>query len=108
MVVEGGGVVVREAAQPAPTVEFAVRESGGLTTMPPLRKNSARTLHVDETKTHYSIRQGEGKAAERNLGHPVQPQEVDWFLVMVKKAAPAMTPDEAKVLEDWLRAQKKQ
>ena len=55
-----------------------------------------------------SIRQGEGKAAERNIGHPVQPQEVDWFLVMVKKAAPALTPDEAKVLEDWLRAQKKQ
>lgn len=55
-----------------------------------------------------SIRPGEGKAAERNIGHPVQPQEVDWFLVMVKKAAPAMTPDEAKVLEDWLRAQKKQ
>lgn len=54
-----------------------------------------------------SVRPGEGAAAARNIGHPVQPEEVDWFLVMVKKAAPAMSPDEAKVLEDWLRAQKK-
>lgn len=54
-----------------------------------------------------SIRPGEGKAGERNIGHPVQPEEVDWFMEMVKKAAPAMTADEAKVLESWLRAQKK-
>jgi thioredoxin-related protein len=53
-----------------------------------------------------SVRPGEGNAAVRNIGHPVQPQEVDWFLVMVKKAAPAMSPDEAKILENWLRAQK--
>ncbi len=42
-----------------------------------------------------------------NIGHPMEPYEVDWFLAMVKKAAPAMTADEAKVLENWLRAQKK-
>ncbi|MGB7758595.1 MAG: thioredoxin family protein [Bryobacteraceae bacterium] len=54
-----------------------------------------------------SIWPGEGKAAGRNIGHPVQPQEVDWFPVMVKKAAPAMSPDEARILENWLRAQKK-
>jgi hypothetical protein len=42
-----------------------------------------------------------------NIGHPVEPGEVDWFLAMVKKAAPAMTADEAKVLENWLRTQKK-
>lgn len=54
-----------------------------------------------------SIRPGEGNDAERNIGHPVKPQEVDWFLIMVKKAAPAMSADEAKVLENWLRAQKK-
>ncbi len=54
-----------------------------------------------------SIRPGEGKAADRNIGHPVQPQEVDWFLVMMKKAAPAISGDEAKIMENWLRAQKK-
>jgi len=54
-----------------------------------------------------SIRPGDGKGKGGNIGHPVQPEEVDWFLAMVKKAAPAMSADEAKVLENWLRAQKK-
>lgn len=54
-----------------------------------------------------SIRPGEGRAGLRNIGHPFEPQEVDWFLMMVKKAAPTISPDEAKVLENWLRAQKK-
>ena len=42
-----------------------------------------------------------------NIGHPAEPAEVDWFLVMLKKAAPAMSPEETKTLEDWLRTQKK-
>jgi len=54
-----------------------------------------------------SIRPGEGSAATRNIGHPAQPQEVDWFLVMVRKAAPGISPDEVTVLDNWLRAQKK-
>lgn len=54
-----------------------------------------------------SIRPGDNKAKEGNIGHPFQPYEVDWFLTMVKKAAPGMSPEEAKVLENWLRAQKK-
>ncbi len=54
-----------------------------------------------------SIRPGEGKAGERNIGYPLQPQEVDWFMAMVKKAAPAMSPDEARVLENRLRAKTK-
>jgi len=39
-----------------------------------------------------SIRPGKGDAGGSNIGHPVQPEEIDWFLVMVKKAAPAITP----------------
>ncbi len=54
-----------------------------------------------------STRPGGGSAAIRNIGHPVQPQEVDWFLAMVKKAAPTISPDEILVLENWLRTQKK-
>jgi hypothetical protein len=49
-----------------------------------------------------SIRTGGG-----NIGHPYEPNEVDWFLVLLKKGAPGMSPDEAKVLENWLRTQKK-
>jgi hypothetical protein len=48
-----------------------------------------------------------GKAKPENIGHPFQPEEVDWFLVMVKKAASDISPDETKVLEAWLRNQKK-
>jgi hypothetical protein len=42
-----------------------------------------------------------------NIGHPFQPSEVDWFLVMLHKAAPDITPDEVAPLEKYLRAQKK-
>ncbi|MBZ5584054.1 MAG: hypothetical protein LAQ30_17950 [Acidobacteriia bacterium] len=54
-----------------------------------------------------SMRPVAGKPKPTNIGHPAQPEEVDWFMVMVKKAAPAISPEEAKVLEDWLRNQKK-
>jgi hypothetical protein len=48
-----------------------------------------------------------GKPKPENIGHPMEPGEVDWFLVMVKKAAPAILPGEARILETWLRNQKK-
>ena len=54
-----------------------------------------------------SMRPVAGKPAGENIGHPASPEEIDWFLVMVKKAAPAISPQEIKALEDWLRAQKK-
>ncbi len=46
-----------------------------------------------------------GKPA--NIGHPYEPSEVDWFMAMLAKAAPAMTANERKSLEQFLRAQKK-
>jgi hypothetical protein len=48
----------------------------------------------------------EGKPAS-NIGHPSAPSEVDWFMAMVAKAAPAMTPVQAAVLENYLRHQPK-
>jgi hypothetical protein len=53
-----------------------------------------------------SMRPVEGKKAE-NIGHPDKPEEVDWFMTMLGKAAPKMTKDEAGTLEKWLRNQKK-
>jgi hypothetical protein len=53
-----------------------------------------------------SLRPGEnGKPAE-NIGHPDKPEEVDWFLAMVGKAAPRISREEAGTLEKWLRNQK--
>lgn len=54
-----------------------------------------------------SIRPGEGGKPGGNIGHPFEPFEVDWFLVMLRKGAPGMTPAETEPLEKWLRAQKK-
>jgi hypothetical protein len=54
-----------------------------------------------------SMRPGEGGKPAENIGHPDKPEEVDWFLAMVGKAAPRMTREEAGVLEKWLRNQKK-
>ncbi|HUB81142.1 MAG TPA: hypothetical protein VMB03_20205 [Bryobacteraceae bacterium] len=42
-----------------------------------------------------------------NIGHPMEPEEVDWFLVMVHKAVPQITREESDTLEHYLRNQKK-
>lgn len=38
-----------------------------------------------------------------NIGFPDTPEEIAWFLTMVKKAAPSVTPDELAALEHGLR-----
>lgn len=48
-----------------------------------------------------------GKPAGANIGHPFEPQEIEWFMTMLEKAAPAMSATERKTIEDWLKAQKK-
>lgn len=40
-----------------------------------------------------------------NIGHPITPEEVDWFITMMKKAAPAMASEDLKVIETALRSQ---
>jgi hypothetical protein len=42
-----------------------------------------------------------------NIGHPAQPNEIDWFLVMLHKAAAGITAGEVAPLEKYLRNQKK-
>lgn len=42
----------------------------------------------------------------QNVGHPVAPEEVAWFMEMLKKGAPKMTAAERTSLETWLKAQK--
>jgi len=50
---------------------------------------------------------GDEKHKKGSIGHPMEPFEVDWFMVMLHKAAPSMTPEETKTLENYLRTQKK-
>lgn len=42
-----------------------------------------------------------------NIGFPGEPWEVDWFVVMMRKAAPQMSDDDVKVIETALRNPKK-
>ena len=41
-----------------------------------------------------------------NIGHPAKPEEIAWFMEMLKRAAPKMTNNERATLEKWLKAQK--
>jgi thiol-disulfide isomerase/thioredoxin len=51
-----------------------------------------------------SNRNGE---AGQNIGYPAQPAEIDWFLAMMKKAAPQLDAADLKAIETALRTQKK-
>jgi thiol-disulfide isomerase/thioredoxin len=42
-----------------------------------------------------------------NIGYPGEPSDIDWFVQMMKKAAPNMAPDDLKTIETALRSFKK-
>ena len=46
------------------------------------------------------------KMSGGNIGYPNQPEEIDWFLHMIKKAAPGMSAEDLKTIETALRAKK--
>jgi thiol-disulfide isomerase/thioredoxin len=43
----------------------------------------------------------------QNIGCPGQPQEIDWFVQMMKKTAPKMSDDDQKTIETVLRSFKR-
>lgn len=43
----------------------------------------------------------------QNIGHPIQPEEVDWFVAMMKKAAPKISEADLRVIETALRNQER-
>jgi thioredoxin-related protein len=44
-----------------------------------------------------------GQAGGDNIGYPVAPEEIAWFMEMLKRGAPAMPKTEAKQIESWLK-----
>jgi hypothetical protein len=48
-----------------------------------------------------------GKEGGANIGHPFAPEEVEWFMTMLDRAAPKMTAKEIDVIQTWLKNQKK-
>ncbi len=43
-----------------------------------------------------------GKSQGDNIGYPDAPEEIDWFMTMLKKGVPTISTEEAKTLERWL------
>jgi hypothetical protein len=39
----------------------------------------------------------------KNIGYPAAPQEIDWFMTMLRQSTPAMTPTETKTIRKWLQ-----
>lgn len=44
-----------------------------------------------------------GKQRSENIGYPAAPQEIYWFMVMLKKSVPAMTDEESRTIEARLK-----
>jgi thiol-disulfide isomerase/thioredoxin len=44
-----------------------------------------------------------GKKTGDNVGYPTEPEEIDWFVKMVKKGTPSLTEDDARTIVEWLR-----
>ena len=42
-----------------------------------------------------------------NIGYPGEPREIDYFIVMMKKAAPKMSDEDVKIIETALKSFKK-
>jgi thiol-disulfide isomerase/thioredoxin len=39
-----------------------------------------------------------------NIGYPDAPDEIDWFMLMLKKAAPSLSPQDVTTIRTWLTA----
>ncbi len=50
-----------------------------------------------------SNRPSQKKAGGENIGYPSAPEEIDWFMVMIRKAAPGLSEADAGIVERWLR-----
>jgi len=50
-----------------------------------------------------SNRPVDGQSRGASIGYPATPEEIDWFMAMLKKAVPSMSAAESHTIEDWLR-----
>lgn len=50
-----------------------------------------------------SMRPSEKSKNGENIGYPVEPQEIDWFMTMMRKSVPAMSAADSSVIESYLK-----
>lgn len=60
-------------------------------------------LDVDEEMLANSLRPDAGRPSAANIGYPAKPEEIEWFLAMLAKAAPEMPAAESARVGQWLR-----
>jgi thiol-disulfide isomerase/thioredoxin len=51
-----------------------------------------------------SLRPDPTAPAGGNIGYPAVPAEIDWFMQMLQKSAPTLTPQDTATLHNWLTA----
>jgi len=44
-----------------------------------------------------------GKSGGKNIGYPALPEEIDWYMTMLKISLPTLGKAEGKIIEKWLR-----
>lgn len=50
-----------------------------------------------------SNRPVKGQPEGSNVGYPAAPEEIDWFMTMLRKTLPDLTEPQASTIESWLR-----
>jgi thioredoxin-related protein len=50
-----------------------------------------------------SNRPSMGKDKGGNVGYPAAPEEIDWFMQMLRKTLPSLSESDAHTIETWLR-----
>jgi thiol-disulfide isomerase/thioredoxin len=99
-------IVVQENAQNKalenPGAEESLKKFGGPEGLPFLAFLDAKGALIVN-----SMRVSEKGVSSGNIGHPSAPEEIDWFVAMMKKAAPKMAAEDLKVIESALRSPKK-
>jgi len=51
-----------------------------------------------------SLRPDPSAPAGGNIGYPAVPAEIDWFMQMLQKSAPTLTPQDTATIHAWLTA----
>jgi hypothetical protein len=50
-----------------------------------------------------SFRPVKGSATGDNIGYPALPEEIDWYMTMLQRGAPALSRNEASTIRTWLQ-----
>lgn len=89
-----------------------LENSGGLSLMESLKGKEAGLpffafVDANGKPIINSLQKKEPGDEGQNIGHPMEPHEIFWFLRMVREAAPKITEEEVLVLNTWLKNQKR-